>query len=93
MDFGGMAATYRKQAPRPLTLENEHGERRDQQRPAQRRGPQLPGGLPLSRARELPPHDGDDVDGRQDVEDLEEYVPGVGLAEQVGVSRAEDDGI
>lgn len=87
------AAAYREQAPRLLALENQHDEGRDQQRSAQRRSSQLPGDLTLPRARELPPHYDDDVDGRQDVEDLEEQVPGIGLAEQVGVSRAEDDGV
>ena len=83
--------SYREQTP--MALKDEHGKGRNKQGATKCCGAQLPGSLTLPGAGELPAHDNDNPYRGQDIEDLEEYIPGVSLAKEVGISGTEDDGI
>ncbi len=74
-------------------IKDEHHKRRDDHAQHQDQGAQLPGDLALAGARVDEAHDGDGVEGREQVEDFEEVVPRVRLAEEVRVARHEDEGV
>lgn len=79
--------TYIEPAPLNLILEDQHGERRQQQRAKETRGAHFPRKLALPRPREDPLHQPDNVERRQDVKDLEDNIVDVLAAiEDIGIS-------
>jgi hypothetical protein len=86
-----MGKTYAHEAP--VLLKDHHDERRQDQRSAQHKSTKLPRDFPLARARVHPLHDSQDIEARQQIEDLEHEVPDIALNEDIEVPRAEDEGV
>jgi hypothetical protein len=76
-----------------VALEDHHDKGRQNQRASQDKRAELPSNLPLTRARVEPLHDAQDVETREQVEDLEDEVPNIALHEDVEVSCAEHEGV
>jgi hypothetical protein len=68
-------AEYLSETPAVLVGEDQHDERRQEQAAREDDGGQFPGDLLLSGPRVHKAHDADGVEGREEVEDLEEVVP------------------
>ena len=83
--------TYRHETPE--LLKDQHGKRRQNNRSSQHRSAKLPRQLPLARPGVDPLHDAENVKGGEDVEGLEDDVPGGVLTEEVEVAGAEDEGV
>ena len=87
----GTGGANLSETPQVGLVKDEHDEGRDQHAADQDEGAQLPGHLALAGARVDEAHDGDGVEGRQQVKDLEEVVPCAGFMEEVCVARDEDE--
>jgi hypothetical protein len=77
----------------PPVVKDEHDEGRQKQARGEDEGAQLPGHLALAGARIDKANNPDGVEGREQVEDLEEQVPWVGFSEEIGVPGDEDEGV
>ena len=90
---GCWGSTHMYKTPVLFLFKDEHDKGRQYQRPAQGDSTHLPRHLALPRAGEHPLHDAQDVEGRDDIEGLEDDVPCwvvFRAVKQVEVARAED---
>lgn len=93
MESEGPAA-YVEKAPLIIRLEDQHGEGRDEQRAEETACPKLPSQLSFSSPGEGPLHDGNGVEGGQDVDNLEDaVVEHLVCAKKIGISREEDEAV
>jgi hypothetical protein len=89
----GRQKAYDSETPVLLGLKDEHDEGGYEQRAAYDGCTHFPGNFALAGTRVGPAHYEDGVEGREDVEHLEEEVPWYLLVEEVEVAGAEDGGV
>jgi hypothetical protein len=88
---GQRRRTHLAETPAYGIQKDHHNEGRQDCNADQNHGAQLPGDLALAGAWVDVTHDGDGVEGREQVEDLEEVIPFVGFFEEVCVAGDEDE--
>lgn len=87
---GGGRGTNVCETPQFFGLKDEHDDWGEDQACKTRCCAQLPCDLALAGARVDESHDGEGVEGGEEVEDFEEVVPCVCFLEEVGVTSYED---
>jgi len=84
---------YLSKPPKVLLYKDQHHKRRQHQATPRDHGAHFPRHLALTGPRIDKTHDSNGVEGREEVEYLEEEIPAVYLLEQIGVSGEEHEGV